>query len=420
MLKPIALIDCNNFYVSCERLFQPDLRGKPVIVLSNNDGCVIARSNEPKDLGIEMGVSWHLNKKKYEKNNVRLCSSNYELYGDISRRMMSVLQEFSPRLEIYSIDEAFLGLEGFNDQLVAHVHNIRNTLLTWTGIPVSIGVAPTKTLAKVANRLAKKDKASNGVRILMLPHEQHAALEHLTLDDIWGIARRMTQRLKTLDIHSPQELRATDTKFIRKNFGVTLERIVYELNGFSCLELEQIVSDRKSLIASQSFGHPVKIMDEMRQSIATHASRATEKMRRQNLATAHLIVFIETNPFQNTRPQYRAAQSLRLPVATSDTSRIVSGALKALTIIWRKDYDYKKGGVILLDLTPTSTLQEGLFDRSDTPASQSRMKALDALNNKYGKGTIVLGAASLRNGWSLRREYLSPNYTTNWQELLRV
>jgi DNA polymerase V len=334
--------------------------------------------------------------------------------------MMSVLQEFSPRLEIYSIDEAFLGLEGFNDQLVAHVHNIRNTLLTWTGIPVSIGVAPTKTLAKVANRLAKKDKASNGVRILMLPHEQHAALEHLTLDDIWGIARRMTQRLKTLDIHSPQELRATDTKFIRKNFGVTLERIVYELNGFSCLELEQIVSDRKSLIASQSFGHPVKIMDEMRQSIATHASRATEKMRRQNLATAHLIVFIETNPFQNTRPQYRAAQSLRLPVATSDTSRIVSGALKALSIIWRKDYDYKKGGVILLDLTPTSTLQEGLFDRSDTPASQSRMKALDALNNKYGKGTIVLGAASLRNGWSLRREYLSPNYTTNWQELLRV
>ena len=195
MLKPIVLIDCNNFYVSCERLFQPDLRGKPVIVLSNNDGCVIARSNEPKDLGIEMGVPWHLNKKKYEKNNVLVCSSNYELYGDISRRVMSVLQEFSPRLEIYSIDEAFLGLEGFNDQLVAHVYNIRNTLLTWTGIPVSIGIAPTKTLAKVANRLAKKDKASNGVRILMLPHEQHAALEHLTLDDIWRIARRMTQRL---------------------------------------------------------------------------------------------------------------------------------------------------------------------------------------------------------------------------------
>ncbi len=180
------------------------------------------------------------------------------------------------------------------------------------------------------------------------------------------------------------------------------------------------MSNRKSLIASQAFGRPVKILDEMRQSIATHASRATEKMRRQNLATAHLIVFIETNPFQNTRPQYRAAQSLRLPVATSDTSRIVSGALKALSIIWRKDYDYKKGGVILLDLTPTSTLQEGLFDRSDTPASQSRIKALDALNNKYGKGTIVLGAASLRNGWSLRRECLSPNYTTNWQELLRV
>jgi len=420
MSKPIALIDCNNFYASCERLFQPQLRGAPVVVLSNNDGCVIARSNEAKDLGIEMGAPWHLNKKYYEKNNVFVRSSNYALYGDMSRRVMSALKEFSPRLEVYSIDEAFLGLEGFNDRLADHAHDLRKTILGWTGIPVSIGVAPTKTLAKIANRLAKKDKSSNGVCLLMSPHEQEAALRELALSDIWGIARRLAQRLKMIDIHSPQDLRAANTKFIRKHFGVTLERIVHELNGCSCLELEQIVPNRKSLIASRSFGRPVKILDEMSQAIATHASRAAEKMRKQNLTTANLIVFIETNPFEKSQPQYRASQSVQLSITTSDTSRITSAALKALSVIWRNGYNYKKGGVMLLDLTPAGALQHTLFSMPDTTASQSRMQALDALNKKYGKGTIVIGAAGLRHGWSLRREYLSPNYTTSWQELLSV
>ena len=420
MSKPIALIDCNNFYASCERLFQPQLRGVPVVVLSNNDGCVIARSNEAKDLGIEMGAPWHLNKKNYEKNNVAVRSSNYALYGDMSRRVMSVLKEFSPRLEVYSIDEAFLGLEGFEDRLTAHAHDVRNTILNWTGIPVSIGVAPTKTLAKIANRLAKKDKSSNGVCVLMLPHEQEAALGQLALSDIWGIARRLAQRLKALDIHTPQDLRTADTKFIRKNFGVTLERIVHELNGFSCLELELIAPNRKSLIASRSFGRPVNVLDEMRQAIATHASRAAEKMRKQNLATANLCVFIETNPFQKSQPQYRATQSVQLSIATSDTSRIITAALKALSVIWRNGYNYKKGGIMLLDLMPASALQQTLFALPDNIASQSRMQVIDALNKKYGKGSVVIGAAGLKHGWSLRREYLSPNYTTNWQELLRV
>ena len=419
-LRPIALVDCNNFYASCERVFQPQLRDQPVVVLSNNDGCVIARSNEAKALGIEMGAPWHLNREKFSKSGVWVKSSNYTLYGDMSARVMKTLLVFSPVLEIYSIDEAFLGLEGFDERLAAHMQDLRATVLQWTGIPVSVGVAPTKTLAKVANRLAKRDLASHGVKVLMDTSSQEAALAKLELTDLWGVARRLSERLKEQSIKTPLALRDADPKTIRQNFGVVGERIVSELRGIPCIDIEDVVPNRKSLIASRSFGRPVEALNEMQDAVAAYASRAAEKMRRQGLSTANIIVFIETNPFKKQDRQYRASQSVQLPIATSDTGRLVAAAKNGLRRIWAEGYKYKKAGVMLLDLVPASGIQGSLFDLPDSPASLARMRAFDAINRRYGRDTLVIGRTSLNSGWKLRRDHISNRYTTSWSELLKV
>ena len=420
LLRPIALVDCNNFYASCERVFQPKLRGKPVVVLSNNDGCVIARSNEAKALGIEMGAPWHLNREKFAKSGVWVKSSNYTLYGDMSARVMKTLLSFSPVLEIYSIDEAFLGLEGFDDRIATHMQDLRATVLQWTGIPVSVGVAPTKTLAKVANRLAKKDPSAQGVKVLMDASSQETALSRLELSDLWGVARRLSERLQAQNITTPRALRDADPKTIRQNFGVVGERIVSELRGIPCIDIEEVAPNRKSLIASRSFGRPVETLNEMQDAVASYASRAAEKMRRQGLTTANLIVFIETNPFKKQDRQYRASQAVQLPIATGDTSRLVAAAKNGLHRIWVEGYRYKKAGVMLLDLTPAGAIQGSLFDRPDAPASLARMRAFDAINRRYGRDTLVIGRTSLKSGWKLRRDYISNRYTTSWSELLKV
>ena len=420
LLRPIALVDCNNFYASCERVFQPKLRGKPVVVLSNNDGCVIARSNEAKALGIEMGAPWHLNREKFAKSGVWVKSSNYTLYGDMSARVMKTLLSFSPVLEIYSIDEAFLGLEGFDDRIATHMQDLRATVLQWTGIPVSVGVAPTKTLAKVANRLAKKDPSAQGVKVLMDASSQETALSRLELSDLWGVARRLSERLQAQNITTPLALRDADPKTIRQNFGVVGERIVSELRGIPCIDIEEVAPNRKSLIASRSFGRPVETLNEMQDAVASYASRAAEKMRRQGLTTANLIVFIETNPFKKQDRQYRASQAVQLPIATGDTSRLVAAAKNGLHRIWVEGYRYKKAGVMLLDLTSAGAIQGSLFDRPDAPASLARMRAFDAINRRYGRDTLVIGRTSLKSGWKLRRDYISNRYTTSWSELLKV
>ena len=420
MPRPIALVDCNNFYASCERVFQPALRGKPVVVLSNNDGCVIARSNEAKALGVEMGAPWHLNREKFAGAGVVVKSSNYTLYGDMSARVMKTLLSFSPVLEIYSIDEAFLGLEGFDNRLEHHAQALRATVLQWTGIPVSVGIAPTKTLAKVANRLAKKDPASGGVRVLMTAADQERALAQLELTDLWGVARRLSERLKAQGVTTPLALRNANPKLIRQTFGVVGERIVRELRGESCIDIEEIAAKRKSLIASRSFGRPVETLTEMQEAVAAYASRAAEKMRRQNLTTANLIVFVETNPFRKQDRQYGASQSAQLPIATADTGRLVAAALGALVAIWREGYRYKKAGVMLLDLAPANAVQGSLFATPDSTASQARMRALDVINRRYGRGTLMIGAAGVKSAWRLRRAHVSKNYTTSWSELLTV
>jgi DNA polymerase V len=413
-------VDCNNFYVSCERVFQPALRGKPVVVLSNNDGCVIARSNEAKALGIEMGAPWHLCREQFDKTGVIVRSSNYTLYGDMSARVMKVLRNFTPRLEVYSIDEAFLSLSGFENRVEEHARELRRTVMQWTGIPVSVGIAPTKILAKVANRFAKKDAATDGVMVLTEQAAQEAALARMELTDLWGVAGRIARRLQEININSPLDLKRADPRFVRERFSVVMERMVYELGGISCMPLEEVVPDRKNIMSSRSFGKPVETRAEMEEAVSTYAARAAEKMRRQRLAASSLMVFIETNSFRPQDAQYHALQTVTLAVASADTAKIISAALFGLAAIWRNGFRYKKTGVMLLDLLPAATVHAGLFDRPDDARSIARMRTMDRINAEYGRDTLTLGAAGRRRAWTLRRDFLSPCYTTKWQDLLTV
>ena len=419
MGAPLALVDCNNFYASCERVFQPKLRGRPVVVLSNNDGCVIARSNEAKALGIKMGDPWHLVKDRHARASIVVRSSNYTLYGDMSGRVMSVLSMFTPDLEIYSIDEAFLGMAGFRD-LDGHARELRKTVLRWTGIPVSVGIAPTKTLAKAANKTAKKDPASGGVCLLLTEAAQSEALGRMDLTDLWGVADRMATRLMRIGIDTPVKLRDADPRRVRQEGGVVMERMVHELRGTPCIGLEEVAPRRKSLIASRSFGKPVTKRHELEQAVAVFATRAAEKMRRQGLVSADLTVMAETNSFKPAEPQYAAQRSVELPVATADTGKLIHAAMAALDRLWRPGYRYKKAGVMLLDLVPAEAVAGGLFDAPDDARSQARMLVVDTLNARFGRGTIGFGTAGERQRWTLRREFVSQRYTTSWNELLRV
>jgi len=419
MPAPIALVDCNNFYASCERVFQPDLCGKPVVVLSNNDGCVIARSNEAKALGIAMGEPWHLCRKRVDTEGVIVRSSNYTLYGDMSARVMRVLSGFTPELEIYSIDEAFLGLGGFETRLADHAREVRRTVRRWTGIPVSVGIAPTKTLAKIANRRAKRDRGCEGVYLLEEEAAIDAELASMELTDLWGVAGRLAARLTKLGITNPLALKRTDTRFIRERFNVVLERLVLELRGIPCTALEEIAPDRKSIRASRSFGRPVETRRELEEAVATFTARAAEKMRRQALAVTRLMVFVHTNRFRPDDAQYYATQSITLPAASADTGRLIRAALQALGVIYRPGFRYKKAGVVFLELIPSATAPGDLFAAPDNAASKARMRAVDSLNRRFGRDTVSYAASGIRRGWKLRNAFLSPRYT-NWDELLQV
>lgn len=419
MPSPIALVDCNNFYASCERLFQPQLRGRPVVVLSNNDGCVIARSNEAKALGIGMGDPWHLNKDKFAKHGVIARSSNYTLYGDLSSRVVSVLREFTPELEVYSIDEAFLCFEGFR-HLEDHARNLRATVLQWTGIPVSVGIAPTKTLAKAANRIAKKNAASGGVWDLMRAADQTRALGQLGLTDLWGVAGRLATRLNALGVTTPLQLRDAEPSWLRDHMGVVMERMSLELRGIPCQALALAVPHNKTIIASRSFGQPVTLRHELEAAVASFVARAAEKLRRQHLVAGVVMVFVSTNPFRPDQRQYVASRSIGLPVATADTTVLAKAAMIAIARLWRNGFRFKKAGVTLLGLGPASDVQGDLWTLPDTPRSQALMRAMDHINATHGRETIRLAASGIRRPWKLRSEQRSPRFTTDWDELLRV
>jgi len=423
MTRLYALIDCNNFYASCERVFRPDLEGRPVAVLSNNDGCIVARSSEVKTIGIPMGVPYFKVRDLLKRYDVQVFSSNYELYGDMSARVMAVLSQFSPDVEIYSIDEAFLGLDGFEGwDLGAHARDLRATVNRWTGIPVSVGIAPTKTLAKLAAGRAKKDPALGGVAILTGRAEVEAALAATEVGDVWGIGRRWSKRLKALGVHSALDFTRQSEHWVRKNMGVTGARTQVELLGKPCFALESQPPDRKSCVASRSFSKTVSDFDDVKDAIATFAARAGERLRQGGLVAGQVTAFALTDRFNTRQPQYQASATVALASPSNLTVDLTQAAVHALRRAYKPGFGYKKAGVMMLDLAPAGAEQPTLFAPSTAQQSKAQrlQSALDRLNTKSGRDVVRLGATGFGTGWHLRREHRSPRYTTAWAELRTV
>ena len=436
-----GLVDCNNFYVSCERVFNPSLRGKPVVVLSNNDGCIIARSNEAKSLGIPMGAPLHLYKTLIKQNKIFTYSSNYTLYGDMSSRVMSVLNYFIPNIEIYSIDEAFLNLKNFNIQsLQDEMFKIRERIYQWTGIPVSIGIGPTKTLAKLANKIAKKN-SSNGVYILTVSTQLTHILSDMKLEDIWGVSKGWGNRLRSIGINNPRQLQQANPRQIRTLISVVGERIIYELRGQPCLALEEVIN-KKSITVSRSFGNMINDKDSLKKALANYVARAAEKLRHQDSVCGGIYVFINTNRFREGDLQYSNSATINFDELTDSTTIIIEKSFKLLENLYRPKYNYKKIGVTLLGLkqkddgsSDNYIIQGSLFihnadQQIHMSRSCDRMKLIDNINAKMGKMTIFHGSQGvIKNSrniksetdkWRMRSCYKSPFYTTNWDDILKV
>ena len=415
-----ALVDCNNFYVSCERVFDPYLAKKPIIVLSNNDGCVISRSNEAKSLGIPMGAPFYKYREIIEKNNIEVYSSNYQFYGDMSQRVMKSLGMIIPKqdIEIYSIDEAFIRLDGYERPDVIDLSiEIKKNILNWTGIPISVGIAQTKTPSKVANHIAKKN-TSTGVFDIRNNKLQEQILSNFQIEDLWGISYRWGKKLRKLGINNGLDLRNSDTKFIRKKFNIVLERMVYELRGIPCLDIEK-VTNKKSIMSSRSFGKLVTELESLEQAISTYATIACEKLRHQNSKSQGIYVFLQTNRFRKDLPQYRRSMKYKLDLPTSDTGYIINAGKKILKKIYRKGYHYQKCGIMLFDLSSKYIQQENLFVKSNQ-SNEHLMESLDTINKVMGSDTVFFAAKGTQNNWKMRRNKLSSRYTTNWMELPKV
>lgn len=418
-----ALCDCNHFYVSCERVFRPDLENRPCGVLSNNDGCFVARSPELKALGIPMGAPWHQYKDLCAQHNVAVFSSNYALYGDMSRRVMDCLSTFTPDLEVYSIDEAFLGLDGFSHlNPTDYGQQMRRQVKQWTGIPISVGIGPTKTLAKIANYVAKRRKS--GVFDLCEPAVQDALLPTIPVREIWGIGHRRAKRLEPLGIHTAADLRAADATAIRQVLTVAGERIVHELRGGVCLELED-VQPKKNILSSRSFGHLVTQKAPLLEAIADYAARAAYKLRAQGSRCGALSVFLQTNRFHKGEPQYSNSCAWSFDIPASDTREIIHAARACLSALYRPAFRYHKCGVLLLDLAPDILVQGHLFRNPDYQRSDGLMSLVDSLNAAMGKGTLRFAAQGVEKGrhrktWEMRQQWRSNRYTSRWDELVTV
>nr|WP_241254369.1 Y-family DNA polymerase [Halomonas sp. KRD171] len=419
------MVDCNNFYVSCERAFNPRLEGQPVGVLSNNDGCVVARSNELKALGVEMGAPMHL-LPPFVRRQAILLSSNYALYGDMSRRITEVLAEFSPHVEVYSVDESFVGFQGFEPgTLEAKGQQLRQTVRQWTGIPVSVGFAPTRVLAKVANHAAKKKDAFRGVCLLEADSPVTIALlKQLPVTELWGIARRTGERLQVMGIETAWQLREADPKHIRRRFSVVQERIVWELRGQPTIHLDDMSEPKQQIMVSRSFGRLTSSPHDLREALRQHACRAGEKLRKQASVTSAVMVFVRTNPFREDLPQYRNRVVITLDRPTDDSRELVAASTQGLRKLWRKGYSYHKAGLMLLDLSPKANRQLSLAETPQTEADAQRserlMVTVDKLNRELGRGTVQLGLSRQGNAWTLRSERRTPRYTTQWSELMSV
>ncbi len=417
-MRIFGLVDCNSFYASCEKVFRPELRRRPVVVLSNNDGCVVARSAAAKSLGIAMGAPYFQVRPLCRRAGVAVFSSNYAFYGDMSRRVMEVLSRWAPHLEVYSIDEAFLEFTGIRAAAEEPFgRGLVQTVRRWTGIPVSLGIGPTKTLAKVASRCAKR--SPGGVRILLDPAEQRRELDALPVEEVWGVSGGWGKRLRGLGINTAGQLRAADPGMIRRTFSIVLERLVRELRGEVCLDLEAMPPPKKNISVSRSFGRRVTDLHDLEEAVACYTARAAEKLRAQSGVAGGIYVYIRTSGFGDGAAQYANAWSAGFPTAVSQTGALIRTALDGVRRIYRPGYLYKKAGVILLDLQSNQAVQGDLFDRPAQPPGRddALMQAVDRLNRVMGRDTVAFAAQGLSRPWALRADLRSPRYTTRWDEL---
>ena len=421
---PFALIDGNNFYVSCERVFRPALEGRPVIVLSNNDGCAIARSNEAKALGVKMGHPWFQVRQAWPDAGITALSANFALYGDMSSRLMGIAAGLGPEQEVYSIDETFIGLAGVPGDLVKRSRAVRARISQWTGLPTCVGIGPTKTLAKLANHCAKKNLAGrHGVCNLsaLSAEERDLLFSHLDIAEVWGVGRRLAPRLQARKIRSVRDLRDADPVAIRRNFSVTLERTVHELRGISCLSLEEVAPERQQIISSRSFGERIHALADLQEAVTHHIRRAAEKLRQQDSLAGTVSVSIRTSAFADAADAYQRTLTDALPQASNDSRVLTRLALQLLVRCFRPGFAYRKAGVMLGEIRPRCTRQHDFFAQVDEDAHSARlMQALDNINARWGSGTLRLASEGFDAYWKMKREHLSPRYTSTWDELPKV
>ena len=415
----IALCDVNNFYCSCERAFNPALWNKPIIVLSNNDGCAIARSNEVKNLGIKMGAPLHHIKDLIQEHDIQVFSSNYTLYGDMSQRVDDIIGLFSDQVENYSIDESFVNFKGFEHlNLTAHCQKMVKQIFQWLGLPVCVGLAPSKTLAKIANHYAKKLKVDGAVLTLDNDYQIKQALENLPVREVWGIGGRIAQHLNDIGIKTALQLREADLKSMRKRFSVVMERTILELRGVSSIEFDADPEKKKQIVCTRSFGEKVTDYRIISEALAYHVSRGCVTLRKQDSVAQCITIGIKTNPFSKQDKQYTNSITIQLPHASDDTGYFLAAATQGLKRIYKEGYHYKKVGIMLNDISDKGVVQPDLFDQLPI-RDGALMKTLDSINSKFGKGKLRSGREGFTKEWVMRSDRKSPQYTTNWNDLIR-
>jgi DNA polymerase V len=420
MSKIFALVDCNNFYTSCEAIFNPSLKGKPVVVLSNNDGCVIARSEGAKKAGIKMGIPVFEIGNIIKKHNVHVFSTNYALYGDISQRVMTTLTSLAFEIEIYSIDEAFLDLSGIpEDKLTITAQTIKEKVFHWTGIPVSVGVAQTKTLAKVANQIAKSDSIHQGILNLVNNPASDELLKKFHVGGIWGVGEKFSEFFIRSSIQTAFQLKNADENRIKEHLGVMGQRLILELRGTVCYPLNQNPDTKKEICTSRSFGKPIETYEDLEQATTSYVSKVAAKLRRQKSLAQSLLIFIMTNKFARG-PKYVNYKIIRLPAASNQTRELIHYALIALKQLYKKGYLYKKSGIVVSEIIPEEGMQSGLWDDKNRQKNRRLMETIDKINAKAGADQIRFAVQGSEEGWKMRQENLSPHYTTKWMDILVV
>jgi DNA polymerase V len=415
--QALALVDCNNFYVSCERIFRPDLARVPMVILSNNDGCVVSRSNEAKALGIKMGQPWFECKALAEEHGILAMSSNYALYADMSNRVMTILSDFSPQCEVYSIDESFVDLTGM-PKIREVSYAMRERVGMWTGMPVCVGIGPTKTLAKLANHVAKKHPKSKGVfNYNALTREQKTnLLQHLPVEDVWGVGRKLTKRLASFGVTNALDLREAHIPTLRAEFGVVMEKTQRELQETPCIKLEEVPADKKQIVSSRSFGSMVTDLPVLKDALSTFVANACAKLRAQKSHAAVIQVFLGTNRFRKELPQYAPCLAVPLPYPTNDSLEVNRWAAFLCERMFKPDYQYKRAGIMLSEISSVTHSQGDLLETA-LADNQKLMEALDNLNARYGRGAVKVSTQGAYSGWQMKQERKSPNYTTSWDDV---